>query len=176
MVRVSSDTGLTDHTRKVIADIETSGFHVITIPEEGGLPGWAFSVGLYQSFRHPEVVVFGLTSDLLSFVVMEASEQVKQGKIIVPDQPYEGLFRGVSCAFKTVHPVWYRPFLGLAVWYYMNETFPTLQCFWPDAKKRYPWDDGFVQRPRTLQPKLWHTDYNEAGAKDLLVSLGVIEG
>ena len=65
MVRTLNDPGLDDNDRKLLQDVAEVGWHVVLIAEEAGTPGWAFSVGLYHTFRHPEVVVFGLPLELL---------------------------------------------------------------------------------------------------------------
>jgi hypothetical protein len=40
------------------------GWHVVKILEKHETPGWAFSVGLYKNFNHPEIVVFGLNDEV----------------------------------------------------------------------------------------------------------------
>jgi hypothetical protein len=45
------------------ADIATYGWHVIKVFEDDEGPSFAFTIGLYKRFGHPELVVFGLPLD-----------------------------------------------------------------------------------------------------------------
>src|SRR5689334_2354117 len=50
-----------DYDRKVFADIERTGWSVLLIhDDEGrGVPDFAYSVGLWHTFGHPEILVSG---------------------------------------------------------------------------------------------------------------------
>jgi hypothetical protein len=51
--------GLSAPDAKVLGDIQRVGWHVTGVfaqKDEKG-PEWAFSIGLFHSFQHPEVVV-----------------------------------------------------------------------------------------------------------------------
>jgi hypothetical protein len=53
MVRsASEDRG----ERKVIADIAKFGWHCVHIHGEGELVEYAFTVGLFQTYKHPELI------------------------------------------------------------------------------------------------------------------------
>jgi hypothetical protein len=43
--------------QSVIQHIEEHGWHVMYVHETDGLPGWSYSIGLYDSFRHPEIII-----------------------------------------------------------------------------------------------------------------------
>ena len=55
-LRVAED----DNDRKLLADIERLGWHVIHIFEDESGPGFSFSVGFYYTFQQPEVLIMGL--------------------------------------------------------------------------------------------------------------------
>ena len=65
-----------DSDRKVIHDVETHGWHVVNILPESETPGWAFTIGLGQSFSHAEIVVFGLDSELAHLLLNDLGEAV----------------------------------------------------------------------------------------------------
>ena len=56
---------------KLLADVQEYGWHVVSIFESDDTPGWAFSIGLFQNFHHPEIVVFGLNEELMPYVINE---------------------------------------------------------------------------------------------------------
>ena len=49
-----------DADRTILRNIDTYGCDVVLVPPEEETAGWAFSVGLFHSYQHPEIVVFGL--------------------------------------------------------------------------------------------------------------------
>ncbi len=52
--------GEDDSERKVLEDIESFGWHCVHVMAEGDLVEYAFTVGLFHSFKHPDLIVFGL--------------------------------------------------------------------------------------------------------------------
>ncbi len=172
MVRTLADAGLDDSDRKLLHDVEDVGWHVVLIPPEEGKPGWAFSIGLFHSFGHPEVVVFGLPLELLGAVVNGVGEEVQAGKRFEAGQEHPDILEGVRCAFRPVDEGWYRPFLGYARWFYQGSEFPALQCLWPDKKQRFPWEPEFNEGWRWAQPLLHESEPVAARAVELLRSTG----
>jgi hypothetical protein len=157
--------------QKLLDDIHKFGVHVVHIPAEDGTPGWTFSIGLYRTHGSPEVVVFGLPQDVAQFVINDLASRATKSPLAA-DQRAGDLIEGFECVLKPVDPVWYRTFVGYAVWYYGGRPFPLLQCFWPDREHLFPWEAGF--RPSWLwaQPLLFHSEVEPARAEELLRSMG----
>ena len=170
MVR-SFDDCLDERDRKVIEDVARVGWHVINIAAERGRPGWSFSIGLFQTFGQPEVVVFGLRSELGYRVINGIGVAIKAGRRFAVDGEYPDILADVRCLFKPVQRRWYEPFLGYARWYYEGDEFPVLQCIWPDKQQNYPWQPAFKAEWAWLQPFLFHENPVIARAADLLESL-----
>jgi hypothetical protein len=42
---------------KLVRDVSEYGWHVLKVLDEPGAPGWAYSIGLYRNFDHPEIIV-----------------------------------------------------------------------------------------------------------------------
>jgi hypothetical protein len=50
----------TDHgERKVISDIAEYGWHSVNVLEDDGHPPWTFTIGLYETWNHPELIIIG---------------------------------------------------------------------------------------------------------------------
>jgi len=63
----------TDESEGIIRDhIERFGWHVTLIPEDDEGPGFAYSIGLYQSFKQPEVIMFGCPPELMHTLINQA--------------------------------------------------------------------------------------------------------
>jgi hypothetical protein len=131
--------------RKVLADVEKHGWHCLHVHDEGRLPYWSFSIGVFQTWQHPELVVFGLRDTVAHELLSHLVARVKAGEIFSGDRDYGDVLEGFACRFMDVDPEWYGTFLGYAQWFYETEHgFPVLQLVWPDKQGRYPWEDGYA--------------------------------
>ena len=160
--------GLDD--KKLVADVKEYGWHVVKILEKDETPGWAFSVGLYKNFNHPEIVVFGLNDEVAHFLINAIGDEVRAGKRFA-DGLYSDLIDTYSCTFKPVHPVWYHDFLGYANWFYGGQNYPALQCIWPDKSRRFPWEPEFNPNWVWAQPLLFNEEKDSARTVALLESM-----
>jgi hypothetical protein len=159
MTRILEDlSGLSDPDKKVLADIQEYGWHVTGVfarKDEKG-PEWAFSIGLFHSFCHPEVIVFGLKLDTCISLVNEIGRQVKSGKRYQVEAEYEDILEDpYKCGFQFVDRSHYGKYLGYALWFYDSDPFPLMQCFWPDKEGKLPWKDGCDYSVREAQPFLF---------------------
>src|SRR5437016_5954675 len=69
-----------DHDRKLLADVEDPGWHVIAVEEDKEGPAFAYSVGLHYNFDHPEVILLGLPVRVMHQTINVVGEQVKSGQ------------------------------------------------------------------------------------------------
>ena len=139
---------------QVHADIATFGWHVVQVPEDDEGPGFAFTIGLYKRFQHPELIVFGLALDTMHLMLNGAGEAVCAGRTYAGGQSYDDLLEDYACTFRPVPPKHYEAFLGYALWYYNGDDFPALQLIWPDREHRYPWAAPAGAWIREAQPVL----------------------
>jgi hypothetical protein len=148
--------------QRVRADIAHYGWHVGKIPGDDRAPAWAFTIGLEASFQHPEVVVFGLDLETAHRLLNQVGLLVKQRGGFKDGERAAGVLERHTVVFRRVAPRWNPVFLGNVAWFYENEAVPALQCFWPDAAGRHPWDEGFDDSLRALQPLLFETSIEAA--------------
>jgi hypothetical protein len=139
---------------QIQADIDTYGWHVIKVCEDDEGPGFAFTIGLFRRFQHPELIIFGLPPDTMHLMLNAAGEAIRAGRSYTPGNDYDDILEGYDCTFRTVPRRQYKEYLGYARWYYQGDDFPALQLVWPDREHRYPWaapSDAWI---RTGQPVL----------------------
>lgn len=148
--------------QKLLDDVSKHGWHVMRVLDESERPGWAYSIGLYRNFGHPEILVFGLDPDLMHSIINSIGDDIRCGKGFEIGQNYPELIEAYSCTFKAVHPVWYDSFLGFATWFYSGNDFPVLQCFWPDFDSNFPWETDFNEEFASDQPLLFHANVDLA--------------
>ena len=156
---------------RVARDIARFGWHVVLVPPAEGTPGWAHTLGLLERFAHPELIAFGSDFALLGPLLNALGERVRAGARLAADQEIAGVLEGASVALRSVAPKWIEPFLGNAAWHYRREDVPALQCFWPDPRGRFPWQDGADPEWREEQPQLFHHETHRALSEPLIAVL-----
>lgn len=145
---------LSDNDQKLLNDIAEYGWHVVKVMEDEVGPGFGYSVGLYKTYGHPEVIVIGLKLDLIHSIINGIGEDIRSGKIFDTGHYYTGLIEGFDCYFTRVEKKYYDEYVGYAKWYYEGANFPLTQCVYPTIKGIYPWDKEWPKELQTRQPVL----------------------
>lgn len=143
-----------DGDRSTFANIDRVGWAVLCIPDDDEGPGFAYSLGLFETHGHPEVILVGLKTETMYGLVNHIGRRVKDGDRFEPGMPCEGVVDRFPVWFLPVARENYREYLGYAGWYYRGPDFPALQCVWPDKTGRFPWDAGVHPGMATRQPLL----------------------
>jgi hypothetical protein len=143
---------------RVIADVAQTGLHVACGASIGGAPAFAFSIGLFRTFDHPEVAIFGLASAALEAAVHRVGERVRAGERFDEGDVVEGILDGRTVAFRRIVPRHYPSHLGYAVWYHGGARFPALQATWADPAGHFPWERWFPRELRDVQPVLFEPE------------------
>ena len=150
--------GLSAPDVKVLTDVKETGWHTVGVfPNDGQEGGdWAFSVGLLHTFGHPEVALFGLPLNRCVDIVNVIGTDIKGGREFRAGEDYGDVLRDpYKCTFRRVNRNHYRDYFGYALWFYENDSFPILQCFWPDKKDQFPWDEACNNYVKKVQPLLY---------------------
>ncbi len=58
------ETNLEADERKLVDDIEKYGCHVVHVKPQQPIPGWTYTIGLYETLQQPELIVVGMKQDL----------------------------------------------------------------------------------------------------------------
>lgn len=140
--------------QKTISDIETFGLSVIIIEATEYLPSFAYSIGLWQKYKHPELIAFGLTTATLHAIINLAAELVKQGQPIQSEKVYTEIFETGKAAFVHVDKRNIRDYFGYVIDFYQTADIPALQLVWTDRKDRFPWEKDFEEEFIYRQPLL----------------------
>jgi len=151
---VRDDEGFDPGDRKLLDDVDRHGWHVVKVTNDETDPGFAYSVGMFHTFRQPEIIVVGMDLKVMHWMINEAGEWVREGRPIRPDTPYSGLLEGYDCIFRPVAKKFYRDYFGYALWFYRDDEFPVLQCIWPDKEGHWPWNEDFNPAWKSMQPLL----------------------
>ena len=86
---------------RIIADIEKYGLSVIILDATEYLPSFAYSIGLWQKFKHPEIICFGLTTKTLGCLINDVADLVKSGKTIQINRKYDDFLEKKRCSIHS---------------------------------------------------------------------------
>jgi hypothetical protein len=145
-----------DYERVVVANVEKYGWHCTSVSgnQRGFMPAFAYTVGLYRSYRQPEFIIFGLDPPVAHGILRILADAAAAGTMLPLDQPCEGLIENCACVFVEVPKNRFGDYVFSASWFYSGDDFPLYQVVWPDREGRYPWNESAVPDPRHPQPLL----------------------
>jgi hypothetical protein len=165
---------------KIISDIKEYDCHLALIESDNYLPGFVYSIGLFEKFQHPEVIVFGLKTDVMGDIINHLRDEIRTGKTFKSGTNYSGFLEGFEIQFLDVNQESYSDYFGYAGWYYKNEfDFPALQLVWPDKESKWPWENDFNENWKFKQPLLdrnMHFKFHEEDNLGVYTTHHVFEG
>jgi hypothetical protein len=135
-------------------DIEKFGWTVMLFEATDYLPTFAYTVGLWKSYNHPEIISFGLTTNTLHLILNDAGEMIKSGKTIEVGKNYDDFFENSNTQFLNVDIRNTADYFGQAINFYDSNDFPAIQLVWTDRNNKFPWDNNFETEFEFRQPLL----------------------
>jgi Domain of unknown function (DUF4262) len=152
VIRVAKD----EHEREFLAIIERHGWHVMLVYGDDAGPNFAYSTGIYERIRQPELIVFGLAVDVSHFLVNDYAARIVKGESFEPGDRYKGFLDHADFTFLNVTDQSVRwKYTTWTSWYYDGAAYPLVQGIWPDKKTgAFPWERGYQPQLRDFQPLL----------------------
>ena len=135
-------------------NINLYGLQVQHVLEDEAGPAFSYSVGLFKSYGHPEIIMVGLKQQLAHTLINNMAHDIKEGKVFAPLTFAEDILDDFDCFIVEVDKVNYDNYVGQAQNYYGNDDFPLIQCIYPTVKGIYPWEDEWPEGIKDLQPIL----------------------
>lgn len=139
---------------KILVDIEKFGWTVILVEGTDYLPTFAYTIGLFKNYKHPEIIAFGLDLEILQDTLNSIGEGVKSGATIESRKNYPEIFEESRTEFVKVDPRNIEDYFGYAVDYYEEIPFPALELVWTDENDNFPWDSDYSEGCLWSQPLL----------------------
>lgn len=73
--------------KRIFDDVAKFGWHVVgVLAGKNDAPEFSFSVGLFQTYGHPELVIFGLPMNAAHGIIATCLERVNEGIILEAGQ------------------------------------------------------------------------------------------
>jgi len=140
--------------RIVLSNISEFGWHAVNVIEDDGQSPWTFTIGLYETWQHPELIIIGRSRATAYKMLESLATQIEDGgpPNLADSEPYPLL--GIPCHFLEVNPRYYSDYVGFALWYYRKRKFPLFQIIWPDREGIYPWHPRAPKSVKEWQPVL----------------------
>ena len=144
-----------ENDRTLLSKVEQHGWHLVGIGSSNEEPAYVFSVGLYHTFGHPEVCIFGLTDcETMAAILNAIGNEVKEGRRFEIGTRLSDILIQNDLVLQNVDDSLYFNYFGYARWFYRGNNFPLLQCVWPDRNNRFPWESAYDQSFLPIQPLL----------------------
>lgn len=140
--------------RIVLANIAEFGWHCVNVIEDDGHPPWSFTIGLYETWGHPELIIIGRSRATSHEMLKTLSNDIELN--FPPDltDPDGHLLLGLRCHLLEVNTRYYSDYVGFARWFYRKRHFPLFQIVWPNNDGLYPWDKNASSVFKEWQPVL----------------------
>jgi Domain of unknown function (DUF4262) len=155
-------TKLDTHEQQVIDNILEHGCQVqLVFDPDGKMPNFSYSIGFPVSVGQPEVIVYGLRSELMHSIVNSIRRQCADGLVLADGTSVSGLLEGYDCVLRHVtDSKAIKDHFGWAIWYHRSQRHVHLaeayQIVWPGAEQGlYPWEDGCDEYVTSQQPALY---------------------
>jgi Domain of unknown function (DUF4262)/Domain of unknown function (DUF4265) len=133
------DPALAERLDPVRANVERHGWHLqLVLGDPLHLP-WTYTIGLWTSFGHPELSMFGVDPAQAALLLNLMGERVLRGERFEPGHAHGRVLSEQDVRVVGVRPEWYSPYFGMAIDWYLDE-FPMLQVVLPDGAGRFPDD------------------------------------
>ncbi|RKR88174.1 uncharacterized protein DUF4262 [Micromonospora pisi] len=137
---------------RIVDTVRQHGWSALRV--EGGL-SFAYTVGLWHTFRRPEIVMFGLDGENMQHWLNACVDRGRAHGWPEPGEPFEGVLQGFETQLRPVHESWRDALFGTAHRFYGGFEVPVLQLVWPDRDGHWPWTDGATPSSRNRQAFAW---------------------
>jgi hypothetical protein len=140
--------------RIVLSNINEYGWHAVNVIEDDNHPPWSFTIGLFETWDHPELIIIGRSRATSYEMLKTLSNDIELNSPPDLTDPDGHLLLGMKCLFVEVLPRYYSDYVGFARWFYRKRHFPLYQIVWPNTDGLYPWDQNASKAFKEWQPLL----------------------
>lgn len=135
-------------------DVKKHGWTVCLFEADTATPAFAYTIGFWKNFNHPEIIAFGLPLDTMHAILNDAGDIIKAGTTLETAVDNFEILELHPVQFHRVDADNIADYFGYARWFYDYEAFPALQLFWTDKAGKFPWQRGADKAYEFDQPML----------------------
>jgi hypothetical protein len=134
--------------QRLVQQVAEQGFQTVHQPNS------CYTVGLWHSHRHPELIIFGLPTERAHHLLGEAARQVIEGQHWNLNQDITTLTQEHPLRLQPVAECHHRDYLSYNRWFYRGDGFRAWQLVWPDPDGHFPGHPEFLPHLQSVQPDL----------------------
>ncbi len=139
-------------------NIAQYGLHILHILGDTEGACFTYSIGLYETFGHPEIILLGLKAEVAHSILNAMADVIRDHHSFDSHLFYDDILGGYSCYMLPVEQQHYDAYVGQAVSYYGHTDFPLLQCVYPSVEGVYPWNKNASESLQWFEPLLGQPD------------------
>lgn len=123
-------------------------------------PPFLYTVGLMETCRHPEFIMFGLEGSNIHALFSGLFNYIRAGQSYAEPGIYTVNLEGDEhrVGFRRVHPTQHELYFGFAMGFMRHVgrigELDAMQAFWPDSAGKFPFEVGCNLEVYQLQPRL----------------------
>jgi len=149
------DDQLNEQDRDFLEAIREHGwFATHVFDSEGKLSDFSYSTGFWLKHRFPELILFGLPRDVSHHLLWQVFRDIVRGTSLPLGVRLGDVLANADAFLMPVAKRHYEEHLGWCRWFYRGEDFPAAQLIWPDEAGLFPWEPGFAESLKAIQPDL----------------------
>jgi hypothetical protein len=139
-------------------DVRDYGWSMASISDHK--PPFQYTIGLMETLRHSEFIIFGLDSDNAHALFSALFRDIRAGRSFAEPGMHMVNLGGDEhrVGFRPVHPTQHPLYLGFAMGFLTNigriGELVAMQAFWPDESGKFPFEAGCDLAVYQLQPRL----------------------
>ena len=141
--RMDSQRCHNETQRNHLRYIEEEGVSILSVAplaDSSDVTRWTYTIGFWQQYRHPEVIIFGLGPRLGASLLNHINEILKAGgRRFDGGTSADDILEGFKCYFEAIPADRYGEYLLGNSWFYGDNEFPAVQMIWPTPSQVYPW-------------------------------------
>ena len=99
---------------------------------------FSYTIGLEESFSHPEIMIFGLKREQMHQILSDLVNDIKEGRVFKPNEKTGDIVAGgYEVIFKPLKEEHLPEYAGIAADYY-KKPFRVYVMLWPDKNNILP--------------------------------------
>jgi hypothetical protein len=164
---------LNDSFSETLREITEDGYQLWSVfDNDHPTLGFSYSVGVFDTSAHPELISIGLPPKTASSALNSAIGLMRSGINLIVGR-HKNVVGEVEVEFHPVDPKWLHHVMLRTDWYYSGKDVPVLQLIYPDLENHFQGEDGFQeffrqpllsrdQKESTLERDFW-VNYDRNG-------------
>ncbi|QSB26252.1 DUF4262 domain-containing protein [Flavobacterium sp. CLA17] len=122
---------------QVYDNIKNIGYHTTAVMEAENFTPFAYSTGIFENFKIPELFISGLGPNLSGEIIKNYAEKYKNSTVPV-NKKIDDLTDRFSIYFIKVHNENLEEYVLTSIKFYENRNYEYLQLVFPDLNGKFP--------------------------------------